>query len=51
VDVFQKQCFAVFCGVLWCFAVFYVRVLAFFTKQHKTDQKVFKTHKMNKILF
>jgi len=52
VDVFQKQCFAVFCGVLWCFAVFCVRVfLAFFTKQHKTDQKVYKTHKTNKIRF
>jgi len=41
----------VFCGVLWCFAVFYVPVLAFFTKQHKTDQKVYKTHKTNKIRF
>jgi len=30
--------------------VFCVRVfLAFFTKQHKTDQKVYKTHKTNKI--
>jgi len=35
VDVFQKQCFAVFCGVLWCFAVFYVRVFSVF---HKTAQ-------------
>jgi len=35
VDVFQKQCFAVFCGVLWCFAVLYVRVFSVF---HKTDQ-------------
>ena len=34
-DVFQKQCFAVFCGVLWCFAVFYVRVFSVF---HKTAQ-------------
>jgi len=38
------RCFAVFCGVIcavFCVAVF----LAFFTKQHKTDQKVYKTHK------
>jgi len=35
VDVFQKQCFAVFCGVLWCFAVFCVRVFSVF---HKTAQ-------------
>jgi len=42
------RCFAVFRGVLRCF----VRVfLAFSTKQHKTDQKVYKTHKMNKIRF
>jgi len=34
-DVFQKQCFAVFCGVLWCFAVFCVRVFSVF---HKTAQ-------------
>jgi len=36
-DVFQKQCFAVFCGVLWCFAfaVFCVRVFNVF---HKTAQ-------------
>ena len=35
------RCFAVFCGVLRCF----MRVfLAFFTKQHKTDQKVYKTN-------
>jgi len=25
--------------------------LAFFTKQHKTDQKIYKTHKKNKIRF
>ena len=35
VDVFQKQCFAVFCGVLRCFAVFCVRVFSVF---HKTAQ-------------
>ena len=45
--------FAVFCGVLlWCFAVFCVRVFSvFFIKQHKTDQKIYKTHKTNKIRF
>jgi len=48
VDVFQKQCFAVFCGDLWCFAVFCVRVFSVF---HKTDQKIYKTHKTNKIRF
>jgi len=37
VDVFQKQCFAVFCGVLWCFAVFCVRVFSVF---HKTAQNI-----------
>jgi len=35
VDVFQKQCFAVFCGVLWCFAVFCVRAFSGF---HKTAE-------------
>jgi len=35
VDVFQKQCFAVFCGVLWCFVVFCVGVFSVF---HKTAQ-------------
>jgi len=36
VDVFQKQCFVVvFCRVLWCFAVFYVRVFSVF---HETAQ-------------
>jgi len=42
------RCFAVFCGVLRCFVCVF---LAFFTKQHKTDQKVYKTHKTNKIRF
>jgi len=51
VDVFQKT---VFCGVLRCFVVFggvscFVRVfLAFFTKQHKTDQKYTKRTKRTK---
>jgi len=36
--------FAVFCGVLRCFVCVFV---AFFTKQQKTDQKVYKTHKTN----
>jgi len=35
------RCFAVFCGVLRCFVCVF---LAFFTKQHKTDQKVYKTN-------
>jgi len=49
VDVFQKQsCFAVFCGVLRRFMCVF---LAFFTKQHKTDQKVYKTHRTKKIRF
>ena len=39
---------AVFCGVLRCFVFV---SLAFFTKQHKTDQKIYKTHKTNKIRF
>jgi len=39
------RCFAVFCGVLCFVCVF----LAFFTKQHKTDQKLYKTHKTHKI--
>ena len=34
-----------------CFAVFVCVFLAFFTKQHKTDQKIYKTHKTNKIRF
>jgi len=39
------RCFVVFCGVLCaCFQ-------RFFTKQHKTDQKVYKPHKTNKIRF
>jgi len=42
VDVFQKQCFAVFCGVLWCFAMFCVRVFSVFYKtaqnRHKSIQ-------------
>ena len=39
------RCFAVLCSVLRCF----MRVFsAFFTKQHKTDQKVYKTHKRTK---
>ena len=42
------SCFAVFCGVLRCFMCVF---LAFFTKQHKTDQNVYKTHKTNKIRF
>jgi len=42
------RCFAVFCGVLRCFVCVF---LAFFTRQHKTDQKVYKTHKTNKIHF
>jgi len=42
------RCFAVFCGVLRCFVCVF---LAFFSKQHKTDQKVYKTHKTNKIHF
>jgi len=42
------RCFAVFCGVLRCFACV---LLAVFTKQQKTDQKVYKTHKTNKIRF
>jgi len=44
VDVFQKQRFAVFCGVLWCFAVFCERVFSVFrTQQHKTTaQKIYK---------
>ena len=42
----KKQCFAVFCGVLRYFVCVF---LAFFTKQHKTDQKTYKTHKTNKI--
>jgi len=45
---FKKQCFAVFCGVLRCFVCVF---LAFFTKQHKTDQTIYKTHKTNKIRF
>ena len=49
---FKKQCFAVFCGVLRCFAVFCVRVFSVFhKKQHKTDQKIYETHKTNKIRF
>ena len=28
-----------FCGVLWCFAVFCVRVFSVFFKLHKTDQQ------------
>ena len=47
VDDFQKQflrrCFAMFCDVLRCFVC--VFLAAFFTKQHKTDQTVYKTHK------
>jgi len=50
VDVFQKTVFygifAVFCGVLRCFVCVF---LAFFFKQHKTDQKIYKTNKTNKI--
>jgi len=42
------RCFAVFCGVLRCFMCVFS---AFFTKQHKTDQKVYETHKTNKIRF
>ena len=42
------RCFAVFCGVLRCFVCVF---LAFFTKQHITDQKIYKTHKTNKIRF
>ena len=42
------RCFAVFCGVLRCFVCVFS---AFFTKQHKTDQKRYKTHKTNKIRF
>jgi len=42
------RCFAVFCGVLRCFVCVF---LAFFTKQHKTDQQLYKTHKTNKIRF
>jgi len=42
----KKQCFAVFCGVLRCFVCVFS---AFFTKQHKTDQKIYKMHKTNKI--
>jgi len=38
----------VFCGVLRCFVCVF---LAFFTKQTKTDQKIYKTHKTNKIRF
>jgi len=39
VDVFQKQCFAVFCGVLWCFAVFRVRVFSVFFKTAQNRPK------------
>jgi len=39
VDVFQKQCFAVFCGVLWCFAVFCVRVFSVFYKTAQNRPK------------
>ena len=42
------RCFAVFCGVLRCFVCVF---LAFFTKQTKTDPKIYKTHKTNKIRF
>jgi len=44
---FKKHCFAcfaVFYGVLRCFVCVF---LAFFTKQQKTDPKVYKTHKTN----
>jgi len=49
------RCFAVFC-VLWRFAFCVLRCfvcvfLAFFTKQHKTDQNIYKTNKTNKIRF
>jgi len=50
-DVFQKQCFAVFCGVLWCFAVFCVRVFSVFHKTAQNTQKIDKTHKPNTIRF
>jgi len=42
------QCFAEFFGDLRCFVCVF---LAFFTKQHKTDPKVYKPHKTNKIRF
>jgi len=45
VTVFQKT---VFCGVLRCFVCVF---LAYFTKQHKTDQKIYKKNKTNKIRF
>jgi len=52
VDVFQKQCFAVFCGILWCFAVFCVRVFSVFYKTAQNRPKsIYKTHKTNKIRF
>jgi len=39
VDVFQKTLFCVFCGVLWCFAVFCVRVFSVFYKTAENRPK------------
>jgi len=47
------RCFAVFCEMLCrvlC-ACFFSVLQKFYTKQHKTDQKVYKTHKTSKIRF
>jgi len=58
VDVFQKQCFLVFSGVLWCFAVFCVRVFLAFrvfsqnsTKQDKNITKPKRTKTTKYALF
>jgi len=45
VDVFQKQCFAVFCGVLWCFAAFCMHVFSVFHKTAQNRPKI--TQKQN----